>query len=333
VSRREDIDNSIWSDPDFNTLTPNAKLVYVWAFTNPRCGMAGLYKVIPGAIALETGLDADAITAALRELAETRFVQYERGVLWVRSRVKHLRTKTPQIAKAIARDVEHIGNDPLQAAFLAEYRSLGWLADPLQTLTRGSGDRHEISDTYGENGDPHPTVTRGSGDPLGNGQGRASSKEDASSRAREPGVAAHLDEARERLAAEADTLPDDLPEQLHQAARDVQQRLLRLHQRKPKSLRPPLVAVGRVMASLADRPHVDVADDVEHYWSYGPGQNKPVRDIVATYRNRLKTAPVVNNAPASQGRRLTGAQLTARAEERERRLEAERDRLAARAGS
>lgn len=102
-----------------------------------------------------------------------------------------------------------------------------------------------------------------------------------------------FDEAKERLASEADSLPDDLPEALHGAARSVHERLLRLHTVKPKSLRPPLAAVGRVLLSMPDRDHVAVADDVEHYWTFGPGQNKSMRDVVATYRNRLTTAPIV----------------------------------------
>ena len=47
MSRREDIDNGIWSDPDFMSLTAPAKLTYIWSWTNSHCGMAGLYKIAP----------------------------------------------------------------------------------------------------------------------------------------------------------------------------------------------------------------------------------------------------------------------------------------------
>jgi hypothetical protein len=36
MSRREDIDNAIWSDPDFEALEAGAKLLYLWSFTNQR---------------------------------------------------------------------------------------------------------------------------------------------------------------------------------------------------------------------------------------------------------------------------------------------------------
>lgn len=314
MSRREDIDNGIWSDADFHALTPDAKLIYVWSFTNPRCGMAGLYKVVPGAISLETGIDNDRLTAALQELHDARFVLYARGVLWVRSRVKHLRTKTPQIAKSIARDVEQIGDSPLTRLFLAEYAGLGWLADPLQTLTRQSPDRHRNHGEQGVSGEPHVTVGGGSGDPPGYGQGREVEKNGPS---------------RARKAAPVDELPDELPERLHAVAREVHARLLRLHERKPRSIRPPLAAVGRVLMSLPDRDHVTVADDVEHYWTFGAGQNKSMRDVVATYRNRLATAPVVA-ATANGAAPSSIDDIVQRAERRERMLEQQRrDREAA----
>jgi hypothetical protein len=56
VARREDFDNSLWSDPDFLVLSSDARLVYIWTWTNPRCGMAGIYKFAPSQAAAETGL-------------------------------------------------------------------------------------------------------------------------------------------------------------------------------------------------------------------------------------------------------------------------------------
>lgn len=136
--------------------------------------------------------------------------------------------------------------------------------------------------------------------------------------------------AQRRLKAEADQLPDDLPSRLHDPARQVQQRLLRLHERKPRSLYPSLAAVGRTLASLRDRDHVAVADDVEHYWTFGAGQNRSMRDLVATYRNRLATAPIVaSSATGSDGI----DDIVARAEQREQALERQRrEREASAAG-
>lgn len=140
MSRREDIDNTIWSDPDFEALTPDAKLVYIWAFTNLRCGMAGIYKLAPSAAAREIGLDDDDLIAALEELVGADFVAYETHVLWVRTRVKHLRTRTPQIARSVAKDVEKLPEaHPLRVRFLQMYANYPWLRDQLAILAPEGG--------------------------------------------------------------------------------------------------------------------------------------------------------------------------------------------------
>jgi hypothetical protein len=132
MPRREDFDNSLWSDPDFLALSSAARLTYIWTWSNPRCGMAGIYKLSPAQATLELGLDEATVTAALAELGEARFAFYEMNVLWVRSRVKHLRQKTTQIATAIRSDLARIPNGhPLKVQFVETYGKLGWLSAAL----------------------------------------------------------------------------------------------------------------------------------------------------------------------------------------------------------
>lgn len=140
MSRREDIDTAIWSDPDFLGFTPAAKLLYVWTFTNPRCGMSGLYKVVRQAIEMETGMGAKRIQEALDELADARFAYFDGRVMWVRGRIKHLRSKSPNIAKSIGRDVEAIGAHEYTSDLLERYRSVDWLEGTLGTLYKTLGN-------------------------------------------------------------------------------------------------------------------------------------------------------------------------------------------------
>jgi hypothetical protein len=132
MPRREDFDNSLWSDPDFLALSADARYVYIWTWTNTRCGMAGIYKFAPSQAASETGISEARIRKALLELAEARFAYYEENVLWVRTRVKHLRQKTKQIAIAVANDLRRISDsNPLKAQFLAAYGHHVWLKDAI----------------------------------------------------------------------------------------------------------------------------------------------------------------------------------------------------------
>lgn len=135
MARREDIDTGIWNDPDFLALSPEAKLVYLHSFTNSRCGMAGLYMVISNAIQMETGLTAKRLDAALTELREARFVHYDGRWMWVRTRIKHLRSTGINIAKSIRSDVERAGTHEYAARLVHTYGDIDWmkgLLDPFK---------------------------------------------------------------------------------------------------------------------------------------------------------------------------------------------------------
>jgi hypothetical protein len=165
VARREDFDNSIWNDPDFLALSSDARLVYIWTWTNPRCGMAGIYKLAPSQAAAETGLPEVRVRTALVELGEARFAFYEGNVLWVRTRVKHLRQKTKQIAVAVANDLRRISDsNPLKAQFLATYAHHVWLKDYVSGEGRVSLENPSSDPIHPVDG--HSTVTGG-----GNGGG------------------------------------------------------------------------------------------------------------------------------------------------------------------
>lgn len=139
MSRREDIDTAIWSDPDFLALGPDAKLVYFWSFSNPRCGMSGLYKAVREAPLMETGLTSRRLDVALAELSAGRFAFFDGRMLWVRSRIKHLRSKSPNMAKAIARDVEAVSEHPYAGELVEMYCKGPWLAtvlEPFRNVSR-----------------------------------------------------------------------------------------------------------------------------------------------------------------------------------------------------
>ena len=135
VSRNEDFDNALWADPDISELDPLAKLLYIWSWTNPHCGMAGLYKIGPRRMSFDTGIDADEIPRILTALAECRLAFYEAEVMWVRARVRRIRSRSPQMARSIAKDVEKLRPEhPLRIRFLAEYASMPWLEEQLAIL-------------------------------------------------------------------------------------------------------------------------------------------------------------------------------------------------------
>lgn len=171
MSRREDIETSFWSDPDVLELSGIARAVYVWAFTNQRCGMAGVYKVAKAAMQLETGWTTEQLDAALAELEAGRFLFFDGRVMWVRARVKRLRTKSPSIAKAIRNDLDAIGDHPFIDSFRDEYASSGWL---LEGPTQAPREPYATPSTPPR--DPQETPTAAPCDPHGGSQGSGRGK-------------------------------------------------------------------------------------------------------------------------------------------------------------
>jgi hypothetical protein len=159
---------------------PDAKLLYIWSWTNEHNGMAGLYKIHEAMICVETGLSVERLRDALAQIAEHEFAFYIEGVMFVRTRAKRLRTRSPQIAKSIARDVSQIRSDhPLRIRFCETYEEMPWLRPAFQglRLTRASSEAHESADKQGDG----VSLTRASLEAPRSGSGlSSSSKEDLS---------------------------------------------------------------------------------------------------------------------------------------------------------
>lgn len=173
--RREDINNSIWDDEDFDALGNNAALLYIWSFTNPRCGMAGIYRVKRRHLC-EGRLRGKALDAALAELAEARMLFYTDGFAWVRSRVKNMRTKGDPMKRSIRKDYDSLPPDhPFREAFCAEYLH-SWIGSLVQELQGASGGSEGVPED-GLDSEDSGTPQGGPGGSGGRGRGYGSGSE------------------------------------------------------------------------------------------------------------------------------------------------------------
>ncbi len=135
MARTEDVHKAIWSKPEFRRLSPDAKCLYFWTFTCQECNTAGLFEVARDVIEFATGLRAKRCDASLAELATEGFAFYVDSVVWVRSRWRHYRTKSPNTAKAVGADLGLIADDhPLKARFVAEYGDCSTLSELLSGI-------------------------------------------------------------------------------------------------------------------------------------------------------------------------------------------------------
>jgi hypothetical protein len=268
VSRREDIDTAIWSDPDFEVLSAEASLLYIWSWTNTRCGWSGIYKVSVRAMT-ESKLTPELVSVALAELDEAKFAFYEAPLLWVRTRVKHIRSKSPQMAQSILKDLRSLPpKHPLVVGFMNEYRSDKWLRDYLSEAYReGIGN---LSEKSLDKGNSH-TLSVGSPEPPRTGEGTGSVKgEDEGSGEKEnpPGKI---------------TLPAGFPAERLPHLRATYKVLRDLAEHHhAKAVNP--TSLARVFMGRNPKPFVRAVHD---FAAWADDQPSTRKDVIAGYRNWL----------------------------------------------
>ena len=262
MARNEDVSTTFWEDEDVDHLSDDAAFIYLWSFTNERCNMAGIYQVKSRSI-IEGRMTPARRSAALEELAEQRFLYYVDGWLWVRSRVKRLRTRGTNMGLAVVKMLRKVPEDhPLRAAFLTEYLKNSWVSKALCEAKFEDPSEPLANPSQGLQG-------------LGKGKGL---KEKGSG---EKGKGADLD-----------ALPEDFDPSLVpavDACLPILQKVAEVKGAKPVHRLP----LAKSIAALPNRDHVLSAGELEHWCLHGRGENRNQKDIVATFRNFLKNADPV----------------------------------------
>ena len=77
---------------------------------------------------MEMGLDQDAIKGALAELTKADLIIYDRPFIWVKNRVKHLRSHSPKLVSSIQSVLNGLPKkSPILKGFLEYYKQEPWL--------------------------------------------------------------------------------------------------------------------------------------------------------------------------------------------------------------
>jgi len=117
----------MWREDDwFQELDIEARLLWIYLFTNPSASPAGIYRLPLRTIAFESGVSYEAAQRLILQFSDDGKAYYEDGVLWV---VNMRRLQFPglvdgskewQTATRISRDIDLIPDRcPLKARYLA----------------------------------------------------------------------------------------------------------------------------------------------------------------------------------------------------------------------
>ncbi len=121
----------IWDDPWFCALEDDdAKLFWIYLFSNSRASVAGIYLLRDKVAAAESGLSIERVKALFDLFARDGKAMREGDVVWVKKMRSIQETQSPQVQKRIAKDVSIIPN----CEVLIEYKKhYGYPIDTVST--------------------------------------------------------------------------------------------------------------------------------------------------------------------------------------------------------
>jgi DnaD/phage-associated family protein len=139
------IHTQIWGDPDFEELSPSAKLLFIYLFSNKYRNEAGLYIITLKKISFETGLNLSQLQSAMDEIINKDMVRYdqENSVLWVKNALKY-QSISQKTVVAILKDIDKISS-PLKSEFFKRYADT--LSKFTDTLSKNKDTLKAAADT------------------------------------------------------------------------------------------------------------------------------------------------------------------------------------------
>ncbi len=148
----------LWEDPEFEELSPAARLLWLNLLTTPTRNTAGLYHMSIRRMSFETGLEHKDITETLSTLETLGWIRWDADVslVWVRNFVRR-QPCGPSVVTKIMADIDGLGAHP----FVDEFRA--YYADILSTPTKQGTDTVSTPTRHGTDTIPIPSATRARG--------------------------------------------------------------------------------------------------------------------------------------------------------------------------
>jgi hypothetical protein len=126
----------LFDDPDYQRLSPHARLVLLTARLCDKAGPAAIFRYYPIILAAETGLTLEQLEAALKELKAARYIVLDAAVLWIKNGLRF----DPSINLANAKHYKAVTrwiNDLPRTATVARFRKYYNLEGPPHSPSKG----------------------------------------------------------------------------------------------------------------------------------------------------------------------------------------------------
>ena len=119
------VQTRMWREDDwFQSLPTDARLLFIYLFTNPSASIAGIYRLPLRTIEFESGIPQERVKELLAEFSAANKVHYADNVVWVvKMRENQSPGKmSPLVKIRLDKDVASIPDCPLKTRYLEHYR-------------------------------------------------------------------------------------------------------------------------------------------------------------------------------------------------------------------
>lgn len=144
------VQTRMWREDEwFQDLDTDARLLFIYLFTNPSASISGIYRLPLRTMAFESGLPVQRVQQLLNQFSEQDKAHYADGVIWV---VKMRDNQLPgristQVETRLAKDIASIPDCELKRRYLIAY---GYPIDTLSILRATDTDTDTVTDTETE---------------------------------------------------------------------------------------------------------------------------------------------------------------------------------------
>lgn len=119
------VQTRMWREDDwFQTLDTDARLLFIYLFTNPSASVSGIYRLPLRTIEFESGIPQARVKELLAEFSKANKAHFENGVVWVvKMRENQLpgESISPKVKVRLDKDVASIPECPLKTRYLMHY--------------------------------------------------------------------------------------------------------------------------------------------------------------------------------------------------------------------
>lgn len=137
----------MWREDEwFQELPTDARLLFIYLFTNPSASVCGIYRLPLRTIVFESGLEQARVLELLAEYSRAGKAHYENGIVWVvRMRENQIPGKlSPKLEVRLERDIESIPYCELKRKYMIRY---GYPIDTVSIPRATDTDTDTVTDT------------------------------------------------------------------------------------------------------------------------------------------------------------------------------------------